>query len=307
MSGNPEKPKLPAVIKAGQIIRGGTMLDTVQEIKPPPPVYPEGFIPPDEAHRMAQQILAEAAESAQRLQQQAQEMGYNDGYQAGFQAGQQAAIDAWTGLLNAFRAQIEGILAQRQNILNAAEPDIIRLVLMATAKIVQRESRHPDLVQHVVARTLPRASDGTVVRIRVSPADHAKLLSLPGAETGMASYDLVPDPNIGAGGCFIECHLCSIDATFRTLFEEVAREIMRIEPERDAIIAQAIEDLRQPRALEARVPQEAGGTPAVPDAPNATREIASPGSAETLSPGNAGVPPAPGAAQDPPDFELPPP
>jgi flagellar assembly protein FliH len=282
VSGNPEKPKLPAVIKAGQIIRGGTMLDTVHEIKPPPPVYPEGFIPPDEAHRMAQQILAEAAESAQRLQQQAQEMGYNDGYQAGFQAGQQAAVDSWTGLLNAFRAQIEGILAQRQNILNAAEPDIIRLVLMATAKIVQRESRHPDLARHVVAKTLPRASDGTVVRIRVSPADHSRLMSLPGAETGMASYDLVADPNIGAGGCFIECHLCSIDATFRTLFEEVAREIMRDEPERDAIIAQAIEDLRQHAP-----PQAPGSEKIVPKAVPDAEVLRDP--------------------LEPPDFELPPP
>jgi flagellar assembly protein FliH len=245
---------LPAVIKAGMIIRGGGVASEAQEIKPPPPLYPEGFIPPEEAHRQAQDILAQAAESAGRLQQQAQQMGYEEGHNRGFAAGRQAAVDAWSALLNTFKQNIEGILAQRQQILAAAEPDIVRLVLLAAAKVLHRESRHPDLAAHLIARTLPRASDGTVVKIRLNPADHARLAELPGLPAGMAACEVVADPNVGAGGCLVECHLCTIDATFRTLFEEVARELMRDEPERDLIVAREIAELAKAPEIEATVP-----------------------------------------------------
>lgn len=279
-----EKPKLPAVIKAGMIMRGGNVAGEAHEVKPPPPVYPEGYIPPDEAHRQAQQILADAAESARRLQEQARQQGYeeghNAGYQEGFQKAQQAVIDSWTGLLGAFRQQIEGLLAQRQAILAAAEPDVIRLVLMAASKVIQRESQLPDFASELVARTLPRASDGTIVRIRVSPADYARLQGIPLAPPGLAVFDLVADPAIGAGGCSIECHLCTIDATFRTLFEEVARELMNNEPEADFAVARSLHELAQPAYPPVPRPQPAAAQ-AHPPAP------ASPPGAQ---PGRVGAP-----------------
>ncbi len=250
------------------VIRGGGVTGETQEIKAPPPLYPEGYIPPDEAHRQAQEILAQAAESAQRLQRQAQQMGYEEGYNQGHQAGQQAAIDSWSALLNTFKQNIEGILAQRQQMLNAAEPDIVRLVLMAAAKVLHRETRHADLAAHMVARTLPRASDGTVVRIRLNPADQARLAGLPDDAAGMSRFEVVPDPNVGLGGCLVECHLCTIDATFRTLFEEVARELMRDEPDRDPIVAQALTELATAPELLRVVPHEAAETPAGVAAPD---------------------------------------
>ncbi|MBM3269887.1 MAG: hypothetical protein FJZ01_19820, partial [Candidatus Sericytochromatia bacterium] len=288
---------MPAVIKAGMVIRGGGVTGEVQEIKPPPPLYPEGYIPPEEAHRQAQEILAKAAESAQRLQQQAQQMGYDEGHNQGFAAGQQAAIDSWSALLNTFKQNIEGILAQRQQMLAAAEPDIVRLVLLAAAKVLHRETRHPDLAAHLVAQTLPRASDGTVVRIRLNPGDHARLASLPGDPGGMSRFELVPDPNVGAGGCLVECHLCTVDATFRTLFEEVARELMRDEPERDPLVAAEIAALARAPELSKVVPRGAGGPPMPPGAPEpdplgaAGGPPASPGAREPDPLGAAGGPP----------------
>lgn len=285
----PEKPKLPAVIKAGMVLRGTAVGGDVHEIKPPPPVYPEGYIPPEEAHRQAQQILAEAAESARRLQEQARQQGYeeghNAGYQEGFQKAQQAVIDSWTGLLGAFRQQIEGLLAQRQAILAAAEPDVIRLVLMAASKVIQRECREPDFAAELIARTLPRASDGTIVRIRVSPADYARLQGVPLAPPGMAAFELVADPGVGSGGCLIECHLCTIDATFRTLFEEVARELMRDEPETDPAVSRALAELAQPAYPVVAPAGHQSLSATVPQAPPA----------DSQTPGTAGIPaPQPG-------------
>ncbi len=303
----PDKPKLPAVIKAGMVLRGGGVVGDVHEIKAPPPLFPEGYIPPEEAHRQAQQILAEAAESARRLQEQAKQQGYEEGYNTGFQHGQQAAIDSWSGLLGAFRQQIEGLLAQRQAILAAAEPDVIRLVLMAAAKVIQREAQHNDLAGDLIARTLPRASDGTIVRVRVSPADYARLQGVPPSPPGLAMFDLVADPNVGNGGCLIECHLCTIDATFRTLFEEVARELMRDDPENDHMITRAIHELAQP----AYPPRPAATSPgealsaSVPQAPIAGPERAGARQNLAQAPGSAGVPPAPGEAPEALDYELP--
>ncbi len=234
--------KLPRIIKAGMIVRGGGVAEDKIPLEPPAPVYPEGYIPPEEAHLRSLAILEEAQQEAARLRQEAVEAGRREGLAAGQAEGLKAALESWAGLIEALKQQIEGVVGQREQMLAEAEPDVVRLVLLTASKVIQREATQPDLAAEILRRTLSRASEGTVVRVRINPADHARLeaagaISPPAQKAG---YQLVADPAVGLGGCIVETTLCTIDATFRTLFEEVAQELVRDDPGHDPMLAREI-------------------------------------------------------------------
>lgn len=241
----PER-KLPRIIKSGMVVHGADVGDDRKTLEPPGPVYPEGYIPPQEAHLQSQAMLAAAAAEAERLKEEARQQGQQEGFQAGMAAGQKAAIEAWSQLLEAFRREIEGVVSARQQMLSEAEPDLIRLVLLSASKIIQRDSRHLDLASEIVRRTLPRASEGTIVRIRLNPVDRAKVEAAGLPAPGGASYAIMADDAVGLGGCVIETTLCTIDASFRLLFEEVAKELIGDDPHADPLIAAEIATLAQP-------------------------------------------------------------
>ncbi|MBU6430137.1 MAG: hypothetical protein KGR26_14065, partial [Cyanobacteria bacterium REEB65] len=79
--------------------------------------------------------------------------------------------------------------------------------------------------------------------VRVNPSDFERLREAPPPAAGGGQYQLISDPAIGQGGCVIETSLCTIDATFRVLFEEVARELLRGDPQADPVLGPAITQL----------------------------------------------------------------
>ncbi len=241
--------KLPRIIKAGMIVRGGGVAEDKIPLEPPAPVYPEGYIPPEEAHLRSLAILEEAQQEAARLRQEALETGREAGLAEGLAEGHRAALESWAGLIAALKQQIEGVVSQREQMLAEAEPDLLRLVLLTASKVIQREVRQPDLPAEILRRTLSRASEGTVVRVRVNPSDHARLdaAGVVSPFPDKASYQLVADPAVGLGGCVVETTLCAIDATFRTLFEEVAQELVQEDPSGDPTIAGALSAFEEPR------------------------------------------------------------
>ena len=110
------------------------------------------------------------------------------------------------------------------------EEHALKLALGIAEKIIRHQvARQPEITLELIKEGLELAHGQERITVRLNPADHAALgdrvlkVSQPLAQLG--KVQVVPDPNITAGGCRIETDFGSIDQRLETQLARIAQEL----------------------------------------------------------------------------------
>ena len=176
----------------------------------------ETFTPPPSLKEMEEKIIKAAKERAVFIEKEAYEKGFAQGERDGQELGQKRIETALEPL---------GLLLQEMNCLpgdlhRRLERELIQLILAIVRKILHQDSLLPE---ETIVETLRAAFQFVVEHkkglIHVHPKDFAYLVAHPDflpfskqAEDS-AGIQLLADPAVQRGGCFLETNYGDIDAT----------------------------------------------------------------------------------------------
>lgn len=192
----------------------------------------------DEAQRRAMEIVAQAETQTHALEAQARDRGYDEGVAAG-----KAATDAeMEAMILTMRQLIESARAERHEIVESAEPELVRLALAIAERIIHVQiSMDPTVVVESARAALSRLVAREVVTLRVNPADLETLREHRDAivtSTDVEHLRVVEDQRVDRGGVVIETESGTIDAKIATQLREARRAIAADEP----IVALSVDD-----------------------------------------------------------------
>ena len=184
-------------------------------------IYAHGASP---AERAAE-LLAQAEANAAAIEAEAAERGQAAGYAAGLAAATAELEPARAALA----AALDGVEAQRDELLRSAEVRSVDRALALAEKILGAAlGADPSLVREVVAGALRRSTERDRLVVELHPED----LELIGAgedlarTLGIQRLELVGERRVGRGGCIVRTSVGEIDGR---IAEQLARaeEILR--------------------------------------------------------------------------------
>ncbi len=193
----------------------------------------------DEAKAEAQTMLDEAAVQAEDVKEFARNEGYKAGYEAGEQAAQVAVREEMANELQQSVAQAEKLIAaakfEGQEMILAAERQIIEITLAIASKVLAREiEENPMVILPIVKTALAKVKDQDEFNIRVEPEDyevllHAKhdLQMMLGRDQGIT---ITADRTLAKGDCIIETPYGNVDAKIDTQLENVKKALQGVMP-----------------------------------------------------------------------------
>jgi flagellar assembly protein FliH len=225
---------LSTVIKAGEeahLLRRLSTVDLADHLA-------EARAVMDDARRRATRIVAEAEAKARQLgaaaNEAGREAGHREGYAVGEEVGRKAAFDEameefrkqHAEVVTAMQAATEEINARKQDLLIAAEHDVLEFAMAIARKLtfavgdVRREAAVENLRESL--RIVGGKSNVTVY---ANPKDVETLgtvaAGLAELTHAAAAVRIVPDESIGAGGCRVETDRTEVDATLETQLDSI--------------------------------------------------------------------------------------
>ena len=182
------------------------------------------------AKSQGHQLLAQAQADAVAMGAKAQ----SEGTVAGLEAGRAEAAEHIADGIATLADLIESARAQRREIVDGAEPELLKLAMAIAERIVHREIEiDPEIVTSMVRVGLARLSGREKVTIRVNPGDVATMREH--RETLLSNSDVeslrvVEDQRVDRGGVVIETESGTIDAKIGTQLREARRVLSPDEP-----------------------------------------------------------------------------
>lgn len=167
------------------------------------------------------------------VREEARQEGHAAGYAAGLDAAraeaerivaeargpQQAALDALLGAVAQLQSREATALA------HVADQTALLALRIAEIVLAREVETAADPGREAIARAIALVPDEGDVRIRLNPADLARLGDTSTLLAGR-SVDLLPDPTITSGGCEVTVGATRIDAQIPTALGRVA-EVLR--------------------------------------------------------------------------------
>ncbi len=182
----------------------------------------------EEAQRAARQIYDEAEARAQSIEVEARTRGYD----AGFETGKNAADVQMGEMIDTMHGLLGGIRDSRQDLMESAEPEIVRLAMAIAERIVHEQiTVDPNVVIENVRSALTRLAKREVVTLRVNPADLETMRHHRDAVVSASDIEqlrIVEDQRVDRGGVVVETEAGTIDAKISTQLRE-ARRVIRAE------------------------------------------------------------------------------
>ncbi|HVA26861.1 MAG TPA: FliH/SctL family protein [Candidatus Baltobacteraceae bacterium] len=182
-----------------------------------------------QAESAALDLVAKADARVNEIEEEARARGSERGYEEGKQRGQ-AELDP---VIASFRDVAQSIREQRQNILERAEPELVRLAMTIAERIVHTEVvTNANVVVENVRSALTRIISREVVTLRVNPADHDIIRAHRDAIHAASDVEhlrIVEDQRVDRGGVVIETEAGTIDAKIATQLMEARRAILNEE------------------------------------------------------------------------------
>jgi type III secretion protein L len=175
-----------------------------------------------DARAEARLIIAAAEEDAAAIRQRAETFA-RESREKAYREGCESALSEWNTLL---------VEAQelRDQAVSGVEKDLLRLAVKIAEKILGREIKsNRETIVDIVANALRQARRNEMITVRVNPADlpvleaHGQRLERAGREQFL---DVVPDPQVTAGGCIIESESGAIDAQLDTQLRVLERALL---------------------------------------------------------------------------------
>jgi len=190
----------------------------------------------DAAAGDGEKILRDAAARAKEMVERAsarvaeiETAARQRGHEEGLAAGRSAAEAQMAQSVGALEELVENTRAQRNAVIESAEPELVRLAMAIAERIVyDHVAIDPNVVLENVRHALTRLVGREVVTLRVNPAD---LEIIRQYRDSMASSNdvehlrIVEDQRVDRGGVVVETDAGTIDAKVATQIREARRAL----------------------------------------------------------------------------------
>jgi len=170
--------------------------------------------PQEIAMEEAAEMLRQAGEQAANLREEA----YAEGLARGEAAGKAAGMAQYEQQLHELGALLAALDGEREALLRQHEESIFALITTMVDRLVYHEvSVNPLVIQACLKKAMEFVVENSTVAIHLHGDDFGRLkkASLENSRLieGKNRIQLVEDPNIAVGGCFLKTDFGEIDAT----------------------------------------------------------------------------------------------
>ncbi|HIJ90414.1 MAG: FliH/SctL family protein [Desulfobulbaceae bacterium] len=170
--------------------------------------------PQEIAMEEAAEILRQAGDQAESLRQEA----YDQGFAKGEAAGKAAGLAQYEKQQEELGALFTALNGERESVLLQHEESMLALITAMVDRLVYHEvSVNPLVIQACLKKAMEFVVENSTVQIHLHGDDFGRLkkASLENSRLieGKNRIQLVEDPNIDVGGCFLKTDFGEIDAT----------------------------------------------------------------------------------------------
>jgi flagellar assembly protein FliH len=162
-------------------------------------------------------ILQQAGEEAQSIREEA----YAEGKARGEAEGKAAGLAQYEQRVRELDALLAALHGEQEAVLKQHEERMLSLITTMVDRLVYHEvSVNPLVIQACLKKAMEFVVENSTVQIHLHGDDFARLkkASLENSRLieGKNRIQLVEDPNIAVGGCFLKTDFGEIDATLET-------------------------------------------------------------------------------------------
>lgn len=152
-------------------------------------------------------------------------------YAEGYQAGMEQAIQTPNELIARLEADLAQTAIDRDQILAAIEPEVLKLVVETVEKVIRHEVKtNPRIVTRTIKSVLRRVKNVDEAYIRVHPSEVEVVRNmrdeLLATAEGLKNIRIADDRRVSAGGCVIETSNGDFDARIETQIDRVQNRLM---------------------------------------------------------------------------------
>lgn len=180
------------------------------------------------AQAQAAEIMTHARGEAETLQQEA----YKHGVELGREEGKEERTRDLLSALAAFTHAKQGLLTLEEQLVSHFEPEIVRLALAISEKIVRAKvEEDPQVIAAVLEHARAEVPQAQHISIWLHPSDYEILQTLrpdlvQAKAEGARTISIVSSEEIGRGGCRVETELGVVDATIPVQLEEIGSRLL---------------------------------------------------------------------------------
>ena len=188
-------------------------------------VRAKGYL--EQVRTEADQIVAKARQEAGAIRERAEQAGR----EAGWQGVEQIVREQLATVLPALRQVIQDIQHAKQAWLTHWEASAVHVAAAIARRLVRREltQRPEEITLTLIREAMELAAGSSQLRIHLSPADHEAIgqraEKLIQELSGIATAELVADPEITPGGCRVETRFGIIDQQFEAQLKRIEEEL----------------------------------------------------------------------------------
>lgn len=186
--------------------------------------HPDGSksIPIQEIYRIEEAYVKGRQAEYQRGLKEGHEKGHNEGLAIGKAESRQVLKD--------FEQAIRQVTGQRQALLEEAKQQVLQLVIQISKKVTYDAfEADPEATVKLISGVIDSLTDRSQLKIKVNP-NHLPVVeqhidTFMQGSTSIKDIEILPDPRVKYGGCFIETPSGDIDARLESQFEIIENTI----------------------------------------------------------------------------------
>jgi flagellar assembly protein FliH len=149
------------------------------------------------------------------------------GYAEGERAGQHAAAQRNEAMVRRLVATIEEIASVRAGMMRKTERELVRLAVAMAERIVRREvDADAELLAGMARTAIDRLGQDVAATIHLNPDDHAVMMAARNGAPFDGAVQVVPDPQVGRGGCLVKSAFGTVDAGIDTQIREMSQALL---------------------------------------------------------------------------------
>ncbi|MBI2471695.1 MAG: hypothetical protein HYV59_10705 [Planctomycetes bacterium] len=133
----------------------------------------------------------------------------------------------YASLMALFQNAVNQLIDKREKIWQESEPEILKLILTISSKIVGEEisNNGKDVIKYVVNEALSHVNGKKIVAVRLSPDDAKKINLSEEMKSVDQNVKILEDGAITSGGCIIETDFGNVDCQIETRWEEIKKAL----------------------------------------------------------------------------------
>ncbi|MGA1868783.1 MAG: FliH/SctL family protein [bacterium] len=178
----------------------------------------------EDVEKKSNQIRSEAQGLSEKIRQEA----FDEGFSQGFSEGQKQYINKTEGAEKKLLQTIELFESARKDILEQSREQLIDLVFLLTKKVIHKEiSSDRSIILKNINAAISMILKSDSITIKLHPDDIAYIKSQKSAVDTLLhnkSIQLLEDPALEIGGCYVETDFGTIDATIEGQLEALKKE-----------------------------------------------------------------------------------